>query len=193
MEAVLKSAETWDNSRDATVLITPAAPLTTPLLKGAGGMAIRKRTPEDRFWAKVQQSDGCWLWTGSHYHDGYGQFRDHAGRGVRAHRYSWILHNGVIAPGLEVCHACDVWSCVRPDHLFLGTKTDNMRDAARKGRIRAQKITHCPKGHPYDEGNTWMEGTQRRCKTCRRLASKDWFRRCRAKTERSVKLKESKI
>jgi hypothetical protein len=73
--------------------------------------------------------DDCWIWTGSRTSRGYGQYRK-----TTAHRYSWILANGPIPEGLFACHSCDVPSCVRPDHLFLGTQIDNMRDAVAKGR-----------------------------------------------------------
>lgn len=54
---------------------------------------------------------------------------------VKAHRASWIMRFGVIPDGFHVCHHCDNRLCIRPDHLFLGTDMDNIRDAARKGRL----------------------------------------------------------
>ncbi len=98
----------------------------------------RQFTTAERFWAKVNKTDRCWLWTAATLTDGgYGTMTvRRGGRTVskRAHRLSWELHFGEIPPGMEVCHRCDNPLCIRPDHLFLGTHTDNMRDMARKGR-----------------------------------------------------------
>ena len=88
----------------------------------------------ERFWAKVQKTDGCWLWVARNkVGRGYGRFHP-SKRGVLAHRYSWELANGPIPPGLEVMHKCDTPSCVRPNHLKLGTHQDNMDDMVAKGR-----------------------------------------------------------
>jgi HNH endonuclease/helix-turn-helix protein len=90
-------------------------------------------TTEERFWQKVLKTETCWLWTAYKKPDGHGTFN----RGKRmalAHRYSYELHCGVIPHGMLVCHKCDVPSCVNPDHLFLGTPDDNVRDCIRKGR-----------------------------------------------------------
>lgn len=95
----------------------------------------RHMTAEQRFWCRVQKSDGCWLWTGKPDKDGYGHLRGWHGRQIGAHRFSFELHNGEINDsGLMVCHTCDNPPCVRPDHLFLGTCFDNIQDCIRKGR-----------------------------------------------------------
>lgn len=88
----------------------------------------------------------CWTWRGLLASNGYGIFptkqRSPDGqsisRNVIAHRKSFEIHCGPIPDGMSVLHRCDTPACVRPDHLFLGTQTDNMRDCAVKGRVRHQ-------------------------------------------------------
>lgn len=105
----------------------------------------RKRPDVERFLRKVNKSGPtphdrpdlgpCWLWTGARDPKGYGRFAL-ANSGGLAHRASWVLFVGPIPDATpHVCHECDNPSCVRPDHLYLGTRTDNMADAASKGRI----------------------------------------------------------
>lgn len=91
----------------------------------------RAPTTADRFWARVEKTETCWLWSGGRDPDGYGEFN-----GTRAHRASWELHNGPIPNGLWVLHHCDNPPCVRPDHLFLGSSADNTADKVAKGRHR---------------------------------------------------------
>jgi hypothetical protein len=94
-----------------------------------------KFTPRERFLAKVcpESSSGCWLWRGQVRADGYGLVRFE--RKVHlAHRLAWKFFRGEIAPGLVVCHKCDVRGCVNPEHLFLGTMMDNVKDMMEKGR-----------------------------------------------------------
>jgi hypothetical protein len=91
---------------------------------------------EVRFWAKVQKTETCWLWTAHKAHFGYGEIKMSTPpyKNLRAHRVSWELHFGPIPPGAQVLHHCDNPACVRPDHLFLGSDLDNQRDAIAKGR-----------------------------------------------------------
>jgi hypothetical protein len=86
----------------------------------------RKYTPEP--------NSGCWLWFGSVNDDGYGRVRGEDKKTKSAHRESYRLYRGEFDPKLQVLHHCDNPSCVNPDHLFLGTVTDNMQDMKRKGR-----------------------------------------------------------
>jgi hypothetical protein len=103
-----------------------------------------KKTLEERFWPKVQKTDTCWLWTGGNLSDGYGRiytyFRDKKPVLELAHRVAWQLTNGPIPEGIDVLHRCDNPSCVRPDHLFLGTLLDNAVDRENKGRGGGKKI-----------------------------------------------------
>jgi len=114
---------------------------------------------------------GCWLWTGALV-SGYGQKTEN-GKQQYTHRLSWELHRGHIPDGLYVLHRCDVRCCVNPDHLFLGTYSDNTLDAVAKGRWANSKKTHCPKGHPYDDVNTTRSGGRRHCRACNNQRGRD--------------------
>lgn len=110
--------------------------------------ASAARTRE-RFWRLVRKTESCWVWTGSTFGFGHGQFHVGRIRGrlivARAHRLAWQLLRGEIPAGMQVNHHCDVPACVNPDHLYLGTQLDNMRDAARRHRLpkvrRERKMT----------------------------------------------------
>ncbi len=100
-------------------------------------MLDKPSTPQDlqRFntlWIPVPES-GCWIWFGGWDKDGYGKAKVNK-KHIRAHRWAWLLFRGEIPADVYVLHRCDVPSCVNPDHLFLGTHTDNMQDRERKGR-----------------------------------------------------------
>lgn len=105
--------------------------------------AVRKKMSDvklaDRqmknFLSKILLGYGgkCWPWTGALNSTGYGAFV--LGRKIHtAHRASFMLFNGEIPDGMEVCHTCDVRHCVNPEHLFLGSRMDNVRDCISKGR-----------------------------------------------------------
>ena len=88
-----------------------------------------------RFWAKVDRTGDCWIWTASKKRFGYGRFMLH-GRQWTAPRVAWVIVHGSIPEGLHILHRCDNPPCVRPDHLFTGTNADNVADKQAKGRAR---------------------------------------------------------
>lgn len=88
-------------------------------------------------WIEFDTNGGCWLWRAPNVSHGYGAYWD-GKRSRRAHRASYEMVKGPIAPGMVLLHRCDVPACVNPDHLAVGTQADNIADALRKGR-RARK------------------------------------------------------
>ena len=119
---------------------------------------------EERFWKRVQKTETCWLWTGAKNKKGYGTFYISKYEPIGAHRFSYLLAEGKSPEELFVCHKCDNPSCVRPDHLFLGTNTDNMRDAKKKGRLKRER---CYQGiHLLMDGNERFDKKGRRCRLC---------------------------
>lgn len=87
-----------------------------------------------RFMGKVQKLHSCWFWIASKRNTGYGAFKIY-GKVIDAHRVSYMIHKGDIPYGLLVCHSCDNRLCVNPDHLWLGTYRDNVRDMYRKRKL----------------------------------------------------------
>lgn len=130
-------------------------------------MAVK--STEERFWAKVWKTEGCWFWTASVDHNGYGQFR-HGTRTVKAHRYAYETLVGPIPKGLEPDHKCRRHRCVNPADMELVTHRVNVLRGTAPSAIHARK-THCPNGHAYDEANTYRyPDGGRRCRTCQRAA-----------------------
>lgn len=96
-------------------------------------------TLQDRFWAKVERlgSTECWPWKGCTVAYGRGFFRISKKPPIMRHasQVAWALKNGRwIRPKEVVCHSCDNPRCCNPDHLWVGSQADNMRDMAAKGR-----------------------------------------------------------
>jgi len=130
-----------------------------------------EETAELRFWKKVLIGDDCWVWTAGKDWDGYGEFSIKH-RPIKAHQFSWIVTNGSIPKGLFICHHCDNPSCVRPDHLFLGTAKDNYQDSVVKGRAShhgANRKNICIHGHAFTKENTHINPNGHQiCRTCKR-------------------------
>lgn len=81
---------------------------------------------------------GCFLFTGYVSQLGYGIIAFRKTKRIPAHRASYMVHVGPIPDGMDVCHKCDVRSCVNPDHLWIGSHHDNMMDMASKGRASSR-------------------------------------------------------
>jgi len=91
---------------------------------------------EERFWSKIEKNSSnlCWPWLASKDNFGYGLFNINH-KCIRSHRMAWELTYGIITDQQCILHHCDNPSCCRPDHLFLGTRTDNSKDKTMKGRV----------------------------------------------------------
>lgn len=135
------------------------------------------------FLEKVHVPDelsACWTWTRSLNSGGYGHYRV-PGRGqgeppLRAHRLAYILFNGQIPDGLQLHHICENRACCNPDHLKPVTPKEHIVDlTTRSVAYRSKRVTHCPKGHPYNEENTRHKNGKRVCIECDREHSRRYY------------------
>lgn len=140
---------------------------------------MKKKTLKEKFDEKYipDPNTGCWLWSASLYKDGYGQIVDKESRRSpkRAHRVSYELYNGPISDDVLVLHRCDTPACVNPDHLFLGTHNDNMKDKVKKGRNVAQNSLKslCKRGHLFLPVNKYGRRICRECPKARLKAARE--------------------
>lgn len=139
----------------------------------ATGTPADRKMPstEARFWAKVNKTETCWLWTGARNGD-YGDFYvDRQCKSIGAHRYSYLLSGREIPDGYHVDHLCRTPLCVNPAHLETVTGGENTRRAIRIGHPHPNAPTSCRQGHdwtvrpPYE----WLRPNgyvMRRCREC---------------------------
>ena len=131
---------------------------------------------------KTRLPNGCWLWTGGRFGNGYGTFRDPITRSAKgAHHIAYLIAYGQYPR--YVLHSCDNPLCVNPSHLKDSDHKENMADRSRKGRHRNQLKTHCPMGHQYAGPNLIKrDGGKRACATCihhrnaERTVAANWWR-----------------
>src|SRR5215471_3903332 len=102
-------------------------------------------TVAERYWTKViRHRSGCYGWVGGRDGAGYGRMKI-GGHHVGAHRVAWEIGHGSIPDGMYVLHHCDNPPCTKtepddewPDgHLFIGTASENTKDAYAKGRMKS--------------------------------------------------------
>lgn len=119
----------------------------------------------------------CVEWDGHRDNRGYGHVWEmRFGRRIKyAHILAWVDANGRLPEEGEVVrHRCDNKPCINPEHLLIGTKSDNAKDAVERGGLWQTKVTHCPRGHEYTEDNIYWRvtpagGKARHCKTCTKM------------------------
>jgi hypothetical protein len=110
---------------------------------------------------------GCWKWTGLLSHYGYGRFTVGTTQ-LHAHRLAYSFFRGPIPDGLPLDHLCRTRSCVNPDHLAIVTNRTNLLCGLTTSAAHLRK-THCPKGHPYQGDNLFVDSDgARRCRICMR-------------------------
>lgn len=139
-------------------------------------MTVELTTEEiDRYWSKVQKSDGCWLWTDVPNSDGYGTFavsRPDGRLRFRPHRLALTLAGVQLLDGKVADHICRNRMCVNPDHLRQVTNRENILAGVGATAVNKRK-THCIHGHPFDEANTmWSRAGARICRACRKRQRK---------------------
>lgn len=130
-----------------------------------------KGTVLERFSAKVEKTETCWLWAASVDTHGYGHMVV-SGKLKLAHRLSYEMFVGPIPEGLVLDHECRVRHCVNPSHLRAVTDKENINAFGSLSGAHWRAKTHCPQGHEYTADNTYIETYgARRCRTCVRAKS----------------------
>lgn len=126
-----------------------------------------------RLFDRVKKTRGCWNWTGHTNNHGYGGMRVN-GKQERVHRISYMVHHGK-KPTKWVLHHCDNRRCVKPDHLYEGDRSDNMRDMKDRKRHPLMRRKACVRGHVYKKGSYVYRRGQRFCIECNKVYTKRWW------------------
>jgi hypothetical protein len=131
-----------------------------------------------RFWAKVDKSGECWVWTAGKVGAGYGHFtQGGAPKMILAHRWAYEASVGPIPEGLVIDHLCMNKACVNPAHLEAVTQAVNIERNPNAVNKRGEAVTNCPQGHEYNETNTRIYNGKRHCRSCARVHTANYRRR----------------
>lgn len=133
----------------------------------------------------------CQPWPHAKNERGYGLCTE-GGKTRRAHQVAYEAAHGPVPAGLEIDHICRNRSCVNPNHLRAVSHRENVLCGTSFAAVNATK-THCVRGHPYSDENTYREGTRRDCRICRRNRSREWWRRNRLACLRAVGVSEEEL
>ena len=121
---------------------------------------------------------GCWIWMGTIISRGYGACTV-KGKKLYVHRYVYALVRGEFDQSLSIDHLCRNTRCCNPDHLEpVPIRVNILRSPRGASAVNARK-THCPKGHLYDDGNTWVYDGVRVCRACKIAWEREKRRRAR--------------
>lgn len=141
-----------------------------------------RRTPEDRFWPKVDATGDSWEWTAKLDNTGYGRFTVRRGKTIAAHRFAYEVLVGPIPEGLQLDHLCRRRNCLNPDHLEPVTAQINVLRSGVSKKRGAR--THCRAGHPYSADNVVHVAPSpgrpeggRTCRACARDAERRYRQR----------------
>jgi hypothetical protein len=129
---------------------------------------------------KVDLKTGCWLWTGGHNGAGYG-FAWVNDKSIKVSRLSAYLYLGFdLSSSKLICHKCNNKNCFNPEHLYIGTDSDNKHDTVTAGTHGNARKTHCPRGHEYNLENTHTDILgSRHCRVCKKLQMQEFRKKSR--------------
>lgn len=138
-------------------------------------------------------TNGCWRWQKYVSENGYGHIGVPGTTPKWVHRVAYEAWIGPIPDGLHIDHLCRVRDCCNPEHLEPVTPRENVLRGTGFAAEHAKR-THCPKGHPYDEENTYVRPGRggRDCNTCRSMASRAKAKRLKGKLS-AVPIKERPV
>jgi hypothetical protein len=137
-----------------------------PYRKGNLGQMLEDRLPD-------RPEGRCWLFAGPTSGQGYGKLYARNRSYLPAHRVAYEHFVGPIPAGKLIRHSCDTPRCCNPAHLSIGDESLNALDSVKRNRHAQARKTHCWKGHPFDEANTYYppRGGQRNCRACKKKSN----------------------